>query len=174
MLRKIMVVGVVITGGASALRVPRSTGSPARRASVTMQEPPFPLPYEVPPMPKPFADYTWDDDFPGTLKPGKSRENEELDEVLAAWEGRDNPNCMELPIDQLWQVPLAPAEDILSWLDRIGLLSHEDDDEEQVRVAAETGLLQDEFDLEDSDIADGSLLGAQSPSDAGATMSDFL
>jgi hypothetical protein len=94
-----------------------------------MQEPPLPLPYTVPKQAKPFADYEWDDDFPGTMKPGKRRENYELDEVLEAWEGRDNPACLELPQDVLFQVPMAPPEDILSWLERIGLL-----DDEEVRT----------------------------------------
>ena len=74
-----------------------------------MQEPPFQLPYDVPKIPKPFSDYEWDPEFPGTFKPGiKNRENYDLEDVLEMWEGRDNPACMQLPQDQLWQVPLAP------------------------------------------------------------------
>ena len=70
-----------------------------------MQDPPFPLPYEVPPIPKPFSDYEWDDSYPGTMKPGLRNENRQLDDVLQDWEDKENGNVMELPRDQLWQVP---------------------------------------------------------------------
>ena len=33
-----------------------------RHAPLRLQEPPFPLPYEVPEQEKPFADYVWDSD----------------------------------------------------------------------------------------------------------------
>ena len=33
-----------------------------RHAPLRLQEPPFPLPYEVPEQEKPFADYVWDPD----------------------------------------------------------------------------------------------------------------
>jgi hypothetical protein len=62
------------------------------------------LPYEVPPLPKPFADYEWDPSFPGTFKPGTRGENQDLDAVLEAWKDRENPACMQLPQDALWQV----------------------------------------------------------------------
>jgi hypothetical protein len=114
-----------------------------------MQEPPFPLPYDIPPQPKPFADYEWDDDFPGTFKPGNKGENYNLDDVLEMWEGKENPACMELPQDQLWQVPLAPPEDILSWLKRIGLMEEEETNtEEDGSLARGDSLLDDEFDLD--------------------------
>lgn len=121
-------------------------------------------------MPKPFADYEWDDDFPGTFKPGKRGENRDLEDVLADWENRDNPACMQLPQDQLWQVPLAPAEDILSWLARIGLLEEEEDEGEQDGVPRSDGLLEDEFDLDDEE--DSAVLSTALPESRGATLSD--
>ena len=107
-------------------------------------------------MPKPFADYEWDPEFPGSFKPGTRGENQNLDEVLAEWEGRDNPACMQLPQDQLWQVPLAPPEDILSWLKRIGLLEEEDalQDEEEMLGRGDS-LLDDEFDLDEEAMIEG-------------------
>ena len=48
------------------------------------------------------------------------------------------------------QVPLAPPEDILSWLTRIGLLEVEDGvAEEDDGFGAADSLLEDEFDLDD-------------------------
>ena len=108
----------------------------------------IPLPYEVPKQEKPFADYEWDDSFPGTFKPGTRGENQDLAEVLEMWKDRENPACMELPQDQLWQVPLAPPEDILSWLNRIGLLAEEDETLEEEKTRGDS-LLEDEFDLDD-------------------------
>ena len=116
-----------------------------------MQDPPFPLPYEVPPIPKPFSDYEWDDSYPGTMRPGLRTENRELDDVLEDWEEKENGNVMELPRDQLWQVPLKPPEDILTWLARIGLLDESDDGDDSTR--ADSSLLDDEFDLDGSDVA---------------------
>ena len=114
-----------------------------------MLEPP-PLPYEVPKMPKPFADYEWDQDWPGTFKPGKRAEQFTTEDVLDMWEGRDNPACLELPRDQQWQVPLAPPEDILSWLSRIGLLEDDPmDQDSQDGQPRGDSLLEDEFDLDD-------------------------
>ena len=122
----------------------------ARHAAPTLLEPPFKLPYDVPPLPKPFADYEWDPSFPGTFKPGTRGENADIDEVLERWKDRDNPACMELPQDQLWQVPLAPPEDILSWLQRIGLLESEAAaGEEEESLGRGDSLLDDEFDLDE-------------------------
>ena len=132
-----------------------------RHAAPRLQEPPFELPYDVPGYVKPFPDYEWDPSFPGTFKPGKRGENQDLEDVLKMWEGRDNPACMELPQDQLWQVPLAPAEDILSWLSRIGLLEDDSqaEEEEEERTRGDS-LLDDEFDLNDDalmgDVAENS------------------
>ena len=129
---------------------------PPRSGAPRLQEPPFPLPYDVPPQPKPFSDYEWDPTFPGTFKPGTARgENHNLESVLAIWEGKENPACMELPQDQLWQVPLAPPEDILSWLKRINLLEEDAAYQEEENLGRSDSLLDDEFDLdsmeEDSD-----------------------
>ena len=120
-----------------------------------MLEPPLPLPYEVPKMPKPFADYEWDDDWPGTFKPGKRPEQYTTEKVLEMWEGRDNPACFEIPVDQAWHVPLAPAEDILSWLSRIGLLEDDESTEQREQDGSPRGdsLLEDEFDLDDESAA---------------------
>ena len=126
-----------------------------RHAPLRLQEPPFPLPYEVPEQEKPFADYVWDPDFPGTFKPGTRGENYDLDVVLEMWKDKENPACMELPQDELWQVPLAPPEDILSWLGRIGLLEEEEAEEEEEISSRGDSLLDDEFDLDD----DSQLLG---------------
>ena len=104
---------------------------------------------------------------PGTFKPGKRSENCDLEDVLKDWEGRDNPSATFLPQDQLWQVPLAPPEDILSWLSRIGLLEEEEEDGEESMPQGDS-LLEDEFDLDDDGSA--SLLSAVEPE--GATMSD--
>ena len=50
----------------------------------------------------------------------------------------------------LLQVPLAPPEDILSWLTRIGLLEVEDAvAEEDDGFGQADSLLEDEFDLDD-------------------------
>lgn len=146
-----------------------------RRASARMLEPPFKLPYEVPPMPKVFSDYEWDDSYPGTFKPGKRKEDWSTDDVFELWKDRENPNAIEMPRDELWAVPLAPPEDILSWLDRIGLLDDAPEEEPAVKVA-ESSLLEEEFDLEDgesdAELAISSMLEA--PKESGATMSDFL
>ena len=47
-----------------------------------MVEPPFKLPYEVPELPKPYADYEWDDSYPGTFKPGLREEIDALADRL--------------------------------------------------------------------------------------------
>ena len=131
-----------ISGGA-AVRAP---------SPLLLEVPRSRLPYEVPPMPKPFADYEWDPTFPGTFKPGQRGENADLDEVLEEWKDKENPACMELPQDQLWQVPLAPPEDILSWLKRIGLLEEEETGQEEDEILGRgDSLLDDEFDLDDPD-----------------------
>ena len=49
------------------------------------------------------------------------------------------------------QVPLAPPEDILSWLKRIGLLEEEKVEEEEEALSRGDSLLDDEFDLDDED-----------------------
>ena len=64
----------------------------ARGPRPRLQEPPFPLPYEVPPLPKPYADYEWDDSYPGTMKPGKRTENRDMTEVMEMWEDKENGN----------------------------------------------------------------------------------
>jgi hypothetical protein len=91
-----------------------------------MVEPPFQLPYEIPEIPKAYSDYEWDDNYPGTFKPGKREENYPLDKVFELWKDRENPAAIELRTDELWAVPLAPPEDILGWLERIGLLQDEE------------------------------------------------
>ena len=54
----------------------------------------------------------------------------------------------------LAQVPLAPPEDILSWLTRIGLLEKEDAvAEEEDGFGGGDNLLDDEFDLDDDGAA---------------------
>ena len=143
---------------ACAARCAADSPSPARRmraplAHLVMQEPPSPLPYKVPAYEKPFADYEWDETYPGSFKPGTRSENYDLDVVLEMWEGRENPAAMELPQDQLWQVPLAPPEDILSWLQRIGLMEEkeEGDGEEEENLRTDS-LLDDEFDLDEVDV----------------------
>ena len=62
------------------------------------------LPYNVPPLPKPFSDYEYDPSYPGSFKPGTRGENQDLDKVLEDWKDRDNPACMQLAQDELWQV----------------------------------------------------------------------
>ena len=60
------------------------------------------------------------------------------------------------------QVPLAPAEDILSWLERIGLLETEEQvQEEEEALVRGDGLLDDEFDLDAEGDADGGLGAAE-------------
>ena len=103
---------------------------------------------------------------PGTFKPGKRKENYPLDDVLEMWEGRENPAATFLPQDQLWQVPLAPPEDILSWLSRIGLLQT-DEPEDGDQAPRGDSLLEDEFDLDEDGDA---VLGVSEPE--GAMMSD--
>ena len=49
------------------------------------------------------------------------------------------------------QVPLAPPEDILSWLKRIGLLEEEKVEEEEEALSRGDSLLDDEFDLDDEE-----------------------
>ena len=71
-----------------------------------------------------------------------------------------------LPQDQLWQVPLAPPEDILSWLSRIGLLQT-DEPEDGDQAPRGDSLLEDEFDLDEDGDA---VLGVSEPE--GAMMSD--
>ena len=107
---------------------------------------------------------------PGTFKPGTRGENYNLEDVLEMWKDRDNPACTELPQDELWHVPLAPAEDILSWLGRVGLLQEEEEDPymDDTGVPRGDSLLEDEFDL-DGD-ADAVSLAPTEPQ--GAVMSD--
>ena len=165
-----------LTAGSSAAwchATPRPVGSgtaAARGMAVRMQEPPFPLPYEVPPLPKAFSDYEWDESYPGTLKPGLRKENRDLDEVMEMWKDKENGNVMELPRDELWQVPLKPPEDILTWLARIGLLDESEDDDPASR--ADSSLLDDEFDLDGSLDEETVFSGAMS--EDGATISDML
>ena len=86
------------------------------------------------------------------------------------WKDRDNPACAELPQDQLWQVPLAPPEDILSWLGRVGLLEDEEGEEEEDGGSRSDSLLDDEFDLDEDADSAGVLAGSSEPE--GAMMSD--
>jgi len=109
----------------------------------------FKLPYEVPPQQKPFSDYEWDPSYPGTFKPGTRGENYDFEEVEKMWEGRDNPAALQLPQDVPWQIPLAPPEDILSWLDRIGLLVKSEDIEEDPGTRGERDRVEEDFDLDD-------------------------
>jgi len=166
--------GFLVPGGAAWS--PTTVQSGARRqaavrgAAVRMQDLPFPLPYEVPPIPKAFSDYEWDESYPGTMKPGLRLEHQELDDVLEMWKDKENGNVMELPRDQLWQVPLKPPEDILTWLARIGLLDESEDGDDSTR--ADSSLLDDEFDLDGSDVAEEGMF--QDPDSEGATMSDQL
>jgi hypothetical protein len=152
--------GLMMTGagpsGVASLQValPRlpiaaAAASSQRSSRLAMQEPPFALPYDVPKYEKPFADYEWDPSFPGSFKPGTRKENYDIDTVFEMWEGKDNPAAMELPQDQLWEVPLAPPEDILSWLKRIKLMDEEDEASEEEEDFRTDSLLDDEFDLDD-------------------------
>lgn len=71
-------------------------------------------------------------------------------------------------------IPLKPPEGILEWLDRKGLLSDEEDAASDEVSAEDAGMLDEEFDLEESDedtVTDAALLD---PKDMGATMSDFM
>jgi len=153
--------------------------SACRTSTPQLLEPPFPhWFYDKQPEQKKYSDYVWDPDFPGTLKPGLKDEQYTLDEVFEMWEGKENPNVMEYPQDEVIQLPLKPPEDILAWLERRGLLDTVSDDDEDEMTASDT-LLDDEFDLDDSDddsvdsfSSGASLLGE--PKDMGATMSDFL
>ena len=102
-------------------------------------------------------------------------ENIDLDEAFEMWEGRENANMMELPQDELWQVPMPPPEDILSWLNRIGLLQETPDEDEE--SLADSSLLDDEFDLDDEDSDSKAPLQdsvIESSQEQGATMSDFM
>jgi hypothetical protein len=164
----------VVQRGLTLLQ-PRYTHMRCQR--LRMLESPYKLPYDVPSMPKPFADYEWDDSFPGTFKPGTRRENYELDDVLEMWEGRENPACVEIPQDQLWQVPLPPPEDIVSWLARIGLLEEDEDEAGEDGSPTRSGEIElgEEFDLDEDDDAavkfESDELGGDN---IGATLSDNL
>ena len=155
---------------------PAAARAHARGAALRMQTPPFPLPYDVPDLPKPYSDYEWDDSYPGTLKPGLRGEGTTTEEVIEMWKDKKNGNVMELPRDQLWQVPLKPPEDILSWLDRIGLLDNSDDDD--TPRGTEANLIDDEFDLDALDETEGlgneGLAGLGPADEPGGTMSDFM
>jgi len=155
---------------------PRCTG--VRHTHVYMVEPPFPHPfYDAQKLQKAYSDYVWDPDYPGTLPPGTRKEKYDLDEVLEMWDGKENPNVFEYSQDELVHIPLKPPEDILTWLDRRGLLDREDDEAEEAEVGGDT-LLDEEFDLEESDEASGEGFAAETPlldaKEQGATMSDFL
>jgi hypothetical protein len=84
-----------------------------------------------------------------------------------------SPHRPACPV-QLIHIPLKPPEGILEWLDRKGLLSEEDDGAVEGLPGDDAGMLDEEFDLEESDedtITDASVLD---PTDMGATMSDFM
>ena len=119
--------GLTLVGGAFTPPTPSQRAVPLRPCRRLFSQPRMldvdhkeMLPYDVPEQPKPFADYEWDPEFPGSFKPGTRGENYDLDVVLEMWEGRDNPSCMELPQDQLWQVswrshcrsPLSPPSTV--------------------------------------------------------------
>ncbi|EOD19330.1 hypothetical protein EMIHUDRAFT_242945 [Emiliania huxleyi CCMP1516] len=117
---------------------------------------------------KVFSDYEWDPDFPGTFKPGLKRENYDFDEVVEMWKDRPNENTLHLP--------LKPPERILDWLARKGLLS-EPEQEGEEGARAESGLLDEEFDLDEADEEGGGMGDApliDQKELGGATMSDFL
>lgn len=58
--------------------------------------------------------------------------------------------------DVCLQVPLAPPEDILSWLYRIGLIEEEEEaTEEESLTSGGDSLLDDEFDLDEEAGAQG-------------------
>ena len=93
--RRCLLLAMAVAGGA-ALNVGYSArGHVRRRGALRLQEPPFPLPYDVPELPKPYADYEPDENYPGTLPPGTRRENYPIDEVMEMWEGKENPNWMQ-------------------------------------------------------------------------------
>ena len=183
LLRLCVLACVVRHAGALAFGVPATANRCCHRAGFhpRMLEPPFPLPYEVPPLPKAYSDYEWDDSYPGTFKPGKREEMYSTQDVFDLWEGKENPACIELRQDELWAVPTPPPEDILSWLDRIGLLSdegEETDDGQEKEITADSSLLDDEFDLEDGEDGEGAEVAINDQiletKESGATMSDFL
>ena len=126
-----------------------------RHAPLRLQEPPFPLPYEVPEQEKPFRRLCLGPRFRHLQAGDAHGENYDLDVVLEMWKDKENPACMELPQDELWQVPLAPPEDILSSARRIGLLEEEEAEDGEEISSRGDSLLDDEFDLDD----DSQLLG---------------
>ena len=142
-----------------------------------MQEPPTkendPFYAEVP-APRAFSDYEWDESFPGTLKPGLAKDNYDMDEVMQAWEGKEFEAVLELSMDEQFHVPIKPPERILDWLERVGLLSDEDEDAPQPddEKLSTSGLLDEEFDLEGEEMVEPPILDIAK--DQGATMSDFL
>jgi hypothetical protein len=73
-----------------------------------------------------------------------------LEKVMEMWKGKELPAATELRADELWEIPLAPPEDILRWLDRIGRLA----DEDEFELKTISTLLEDEFDLEEEGVAE--------------------
>eukprot|EP00962_Isochrysis_galbana_P026391 scaffold8183_cov122-Isochrysis_galbana.AAC.6 len=142
---------------------------------------------------KQFSDYTWDPKHPGSFKPGLTPENYSMEDVMEMWKDKPNDNVMRFTLDEVHiartsrgccqasaaidafiHIPLKPPEGILEWLERKGLLSEEDDETIDDFSAEDAGMLDEEFDLEESDedtVTDASMLD---PKDMGATMSDFM
>mmetsp|Transcript_7719 Transcript_7719/g.13127 ORF Transcript_7719/g.13127 Transcript_7719/m.13127 type:complete len:84 (+) Transcript_7719:2-253(+) len=83
---------------------------------------------------------------------------------------------MPLDEDELIHIPLKPPEDILGFLERKGLLDKSEDDPVDA-PAPDSGLLDEEFDLDDGDEAEATW-SSESPlleqKEQGATMSDFM
>lgn len=100
---------------------PRGHGArspPPRRAQPAMLVPPFkqiepPLtPQELGP-----KGYTWNDDYPGTMKPGQVEDNFPLERVLAS-DVFEKMQYQELDMDERADEIFGPDEDLLDWLSK--------------------------------------------------------
>lgn len=143
-------------------------------AQPSMLIPPSPMP--EPPLTdeqKGPPDYTWDENYPGTLKPGQVEENTPLDKVLAS-EVYENMVYEEMDIDERTPHVFTPDEDFLEWLAKEGRLIPRDIDDEDIEVEKQMdGLAEDDLEYGDDDSKTIAYYSRQGSGASAGASSDF-
>lgn len=129
------------------------------------------------------AEYKWDPNYPGTLKPGLSEDNYPLEDVLNSGV-YENMVFEETDMDDRTPLVFPLQEDLLEWLAKEGRLIPKDAADEDLDVEAEKqikGITEEDLEYNDDDdkmIAyyskqgEGSALGASN--DFGGFSESFI
>lgn len=121
------------------------------------------------------AGYEWDEDYPGTLKPGKEPDNYPLEEVMAS-EVYELMEYQELDIDERDPHIFPPDDDFLEWLAREGKLLPRGASEAEFDTEADkqiSGITEDDLDFADDDSKMIAYYSRQGEGSAAGTSNDF-